>query len=119
MPDVRRASVIELLISSIRSTIASPPLWIPALTLLLPTLVFQLAAPTYLRTRLSPSPWFVLAGSLALVLMAQVVMPAIFSMVHARRGGASAPPLGPTLAAAGPPNARPESTATNNRKKWF
>jgi hypothetical protein len=100
MPDiVRRRSAIELLISSIRSTIASPSLWMPALALLLPTLAFQLAAPTYLRTRLSPSPWFVLAGSLALVLLAQIVMPAIFAMVHARRIGMVAPPPGPTLAA--------------------
>ena len=94
---VRRASATELLVSSIRSSMASPSLWVPALALLLPTLVFQLAAPTYLRTRLSPSPWFVLAGSLALVLMAQIVMPAIFAMVHARRTGIAAPSLGPTL----------------------
>ena len=59
--------------------------------LLLPTLLLQLAAPTYLRTRLSPSPVFVVIGSLALVLLTQLVLPAIFALVHARRNGRQAP----------------------------
>ena len=82
---------------SLRTTLSSVSLWIPALTLLLPTLLLQLAVPSYLRTRLSPSPWLVIAGSLTLLFLTQIVMPSIFAMVHARRTGQSAPSLLPAL----------------------
>ena len=90
-------SASGLLVESLRNTLRSGALWIPALLLLLPTLALQLAAPHYLRTRLSPSPWFVVAGSFTVVLLTQMAMPAIFAMVHARRTGGQRPPLAPTL----------------------
>src|SRR5688572_8079545 len=90
-------STRHLLVFSLRTTLSSISLWLPALTLLLPTLLLQLAAPHYLRTRLSPSPWFVVAGSLAILLLTQIAMPAIFAMVHVRRTGSGAPPLIPAL----------------------
>ena len=89
-------SASGLLVASLRDTLRSGALWLPALLLLLPTLALQLAAPHYLRTRLSPSPWFVVAGSLTIVLLTQMVMPAIFAMVHARRTGGQSPALAPT-----------------------
>ena len=61
--------------------------WLPALILLAPTLVLQLVAPTYLRTRLAPSPWTVAVGAIALIWLAQVALPAISALVHARRVG--------------------------------
>ena len=93
--DHARVSVSGLLLASFRVTLCSGALWIPALSLLLPTLALQLAAPHYLRTRLSPSPGFVVAGSLTIVLLTQMVMPAIFAMVHARRTGVQSPALAP------------------------
>ena len=90
-------AVRHLLAFAIRTTLSSISLWIPALTLLLPTLLLQLAVPNYLRTRLSPSPWFVIAGSLTLLFLTQIVMSSIFAMVHARRTGRSAPSLLPAL----------------------
>jgi hypothetical protein len=90
-------SASGLLLASTRDTLRSITLWTPALLLLLPTLALQLAAPRYLRTRLSPSPWFVVAGSFTIVLLTQMVMPAIFAMVHARRTGEQRPALAPTL----------------------
>jgi hypothetical protein len=92
-----RVSASGLLLVSLRTTLCSGALWSPALLLLLPTLALQLAAPHYLRTRLSPSPWVVIAGSLTIVLLTQIVMPAIFAMVHARRTGVQSPALAPTL----------------------
>ena len=97
MIDHQRVSASGLLLVSLRATLCSGALWIPALLLLLPTLALQLAAPHYLRTRLSPSPWFVMAGSLTIVLLTQMVMPAIFAIVHARRTGVPSPALAPTL----------------------
>src|ERR1700741_4286544 len=75
------------------STLTDPSLWRPAVILLLPTLLLQLAAPTYLRTRLSPSPAFVVIGSLALVLLTQLALPAVFALVHARRSSIPPPPV--------------------------
>lgn len=95
--DHRRVFASGLLLASLRATLSSGALWIPALFLLLPTLALQLAAPHYLRTRLSPSPWFVVAGSLTIVFLTQIVMPAIFAMVHAHRTGVQRPTLGPVL----------------------
>jgi hypothetical protein len=69
----------------LRVALSQPSLWIPALTLLLPTFALQVAAPTYLRTRLSPSPLFVIAGGLLLVLLTQMALPATIALVHARR----------------------------------
>jgi hypothetical protein len=66
----------------------APSYWIPALTLLAPTLVLQLAAPTYLRTRLAPSPWTVAIGAVLLVWLAQVALPLVCLLVHARRARA-------------------------------
>ena len=87
----------HLLVFSLRTTLSSISLWIPALALLLPTLLLQLAVPSYLRTRLSPSPWLVIGGSLTLLFLTQIVMPSIFAMVHARRTDQSAPSLLPAL----------------------
>ena len=67
--DYRRVFASGLLLASLRATLTLGALWIPALFLLLPTLALQLAAPHYLRTRLSPSPWFVVAGSLTIVFL--------------------------------------------------
>jgi hypothetical protein len=87
----------HLLAFSLQTTLSSISIWIPALTLLLPTLLLQLAAPHYLRTRLSPSPWFVLAGSLTILFLTQIAMTSIFAMVHARRTGRAVPSLLPAL----------------------
>jgi hypothetical protein len=95
----RRPKAAFLLVFALRTTLSSISLWIPALILLLPTLVLQLAVPNYLRTRLSPSPGWVIAGSLALLFLTQIVMPSIFAIVHARRTGQSAPSLLPSLRA--------------------
>ena len=99
MHATHRTRIYRTLHTAAGSTLTQPSLWRPALILLLPTLVLQLAAPTYLRTRLSPSPVFVVIGSLALVLLTQLVLPAVFALVHARRNGRQAPPT-PALARA-------------------
>lgn len=66
-----------------------PRLWMPAAVLLLPTLVLQLAFPHWLRTRLSPSLWTVIAGSLCLVLITQMAAAASWGWVHAIRRGSA------------------------------
>ena len=99
MHATHRPGIYSTLQIAIRSTMTQPSLWRPAVILLLPTLFLQLAAPTYLRTRLSPSPVFVVIGSLALVLLTQLVLPAVFALVHARRNGLEAPAT-PVLARA-------------------
>jgi hypothetical protein len=59
--------------------------WLPALVLLSPTLLLQLAAPTYLRTRLAPAMWTVIVGSALLVWLAQGAWSATCALVHAGR----------------------------------
>ncbi len=66
-------------------TLTRPAYWGPALVLLSPTLVLQLSAPTYLRTRLAPAMWTVVVGSVLLVWLAQVAWPATCALVHAAR----------------------------------
>jgi hypothetical protein len=93
---MRERQWIELggqLLDTLRITLSRPSLWVPSLLVLLPTLALQIAAPTYLRTRLSPSPYFVVAGGLLLVLLTQVGLPAAIALVHARRTGASRPDM--------------------------
>ena len=99
MHAAHRIRIYRTLHTAAGSTLTQPSLWRPAVILLLPTLLLQLAAPTYLRTRLSPSPVFVVIGSLALVLLTQLVLPAVFALVHARRNGRQAPAT-PVLARA-------------------
>ena len=79
------------LLDALLVTVSQPSLWIPGLVLLIPTLALQVAAPTYLRTRLSPSPFFVIAGALLLVLLTQIALAATIALVHARRCGAPRP----------------------------
>jgi hypothetical protein len=81
----------DRLLDALLGTVSLPSLWIPSLVLLLPTLVLQVAAPTYLRTRLSPSPFFVIAGALLLVLLTQIALPTTIALVHRRRTGARIP----------------------------
>jgi hypothetical protein len=83
----RPPAILGFLAHAIRVSAVSFTLWVPALIVLFPTLALQLAAPTYLRTRLSPSPWFVILGSVTLLLMTQIAMPAVFALVHALRTG--------------------------------
>jgi hypothetical protein len=66
-------------------TLTHATYWVPALVLLSPTLLLQLAAPTYLRTRLAPSMWTVIVGSALLVWLAQGAWPATCALVHATR----------------------------------
>ena len=62
-----------------------PHLWLPAAVLLLPTLALQLAFPGYLRTRLAPSVWTVVVGSLLITWVTQVAAAASWGWVDARR----------------------------------
>jgi hypothetical protein len=73
---------------ALREALTHPSYWLPALLLLVPTLVLQLAAPTYLRTRLAPSMWTVVVGAVLLVWLTQIALPAICALVHARRTAA-------------------------------
>jgi len=93
MHATHRTRIYSTVQAAARSTLTQPSLWRPAVILLLPTLFLQLAAPSYLRTRLSPSPVFVVIGSLTIVLLTHVVLPAIFALVHARRNAVPAPSL--------------------------
>jgi len=66
-------------------TLTHATYWGPALLLLSPTLLLQLAAPTYLRTRLAPAMWTVIVGSALLVWLAQGAWSATCALVHAAR----------------------------------
>ena len=66
-------------------TLTHATYWIPALILLSPTILLQLAAPTYLRTRLAPAMWTVIVGSALLIWLAQGAWPAACALVHAAR----------------------------------
>ena len=68
-------------------TLTHATYWVPALVLLSPTLLLQLAAPTYLRTRLAPAMWTVIVGGALLVWLAQGAWPATCALVHAARSG--------------------------------
>lgn len=70
---------------ALRDAFTQPAYWLPALVLMSPALVLQLAAPTYLRTRLAPSAWTVAAGALLIVWLAQVALPAVCALIHRRR----------------------------------
>ena len=70
---------------ALRDAFTQPAYWLPALVLMSPALVLQLAAPTYLRTRLAPSAWTVPAGALLIVWLAQVALPAVCALIHRRR----------------------------------
>ena len=80
-----RLSAVQLAARALRETATRPTLLVPALVLLLPSVALQLALPTYLRTRLAPSPWTVAAGSVLLVWLNQIALPAVIACVHARR----------------------------------
>src|SRR5688572_25704414 len=84
-----RLSVNAVAAVALRNVFTHPSYWLPVLLLLAPTLVVQLAAPTYLRTRLAPASWTVAAGAVLLVWLAQVALPAACALVHARRVGRS------------------------------
>jgi hypothetical protein len=66
-------------------TLTHATYWVPALVLLSPTLLLQLAAPTYLRTRLAPAMWTVIVGSALLIWLAQGAWSATCALVHAAR----------------------------------
>ena len=66
-------------------TLTHATYWVPALVLLSPALLLQLAAPTYLRTRLAPAIWTVIVGSALLVWLAQGAWSATCALVHAAR----------------------------------
>ncbi len=66
-------------------TLTHAAYWVPALVLLSPTLLLQLAAPTYLRTRLAPAMWTVIVGGALLVWLAQGAWSATCALVHAAR----------------------------------
>jgi len=66
-------------------TLTHATYWVPALVLLSPALLLQLAAPTYLRTRLAPAMWTVIVGSALLVWLAQGAWSATCALVHAAR----------------------------------
>ena len=72
---------------AVREAVTHPRYWLPALVLLAPTLLLQLAAPTYLRTRLAPSVATVAVGAFLIVWLVQVALPANSALVHARRAG--------------------------------
>ena len=80
-----RLSFTSLATVAARSLVSRPSYCLPALILLAPTLILQLLAPTYLRTRLAPSPWTVAAGAILLVWLGQIALPAISALLHARR----------------------------------
>ena len=82
-----RLSFKALATIAVRQAFTHPSHWLPALFLLVPAFVLQLAGPTYLRTRLAPSPWTVVAGAVLLVWLTQVALPALCAIVHARRAG--------------------------------
>jgi hypothetical protein len=83
----RRLSFNAVAAVALRDVFTHPSYWLPALVLLTPTLVVQLAVPSYLRTRLAPATWTVAAGAVLLVWLAQVALPAACALVHARRVG--------------------------------
>ncbi len=62
-----------------------PRLWLPAAALLLPTLLLQLTFPGLLRSRLSPTIWTVITGSLLIAWLTQVAAAASWGWVHAAR----------------------------------
>jgi hypothetical protein len=93
---VTPSSINAIATGAVREAFTRPLYWLPALVLLAPTLVLQLAAPTYLRTRLSPSASTVVVGAVLLVWLMQVALPASCALVHARRAGmhrALSPPV--------------------------
>ena len=82
-----RLSFTSVVAVASREAVTHFSCWLPALVLLAPTLVLQLGAPTYLRTRLAPAPSTVVAGAILLVWLAQIATPAVCALVHARRAG--------------------------------
>jgi len=80
-----RLPVTALARNALVDTLTHATYWVPALVLLSPTLLLQLAAPTYLRTRLSPAMWTVIMGSVLLVWLAQGAWAASCALVHAAR----------------------------------
>ena len=73
------------MLSPLLDTLTRGRYWVPALVLLSPTLLLQLAAPTYLRTRLAPAMWTVIVGSVLLIWLAQIAWPATCALVHGLR----------------------------------
>ena len=80
-----RLSFKALAKNALVDTLTHPTYWVPALVLLSPTLLLQLAAPTYLRTRLAPAMWTVIVGSALLAWLAQGAWSATCALVHAAR----------------------------------
>ena len=80
-----RLPLTALAKNALVDTLTHPTYWVPALVLLSPTLLLQLAAPTYLRTRLAPAMWTVIVGSALLVWLAQGAWSATCALVHAAR----------------------------------
>jgi hypothetical protein len=70
-----------------RDVVSHPSYCVPALLLLTPTLVLQLAGPTYLRSRLAPAIWTVLVGAVLLIWLGQIAAPAVSALVRSRRAG--------------------------------
>jgi hypothetical protein len=88
---VRVRDAARLVRDAVVETLLTPSMWRPALVLLAPTLALQLLFPEFLRSRLSPSIWTVVAGAVAMAWLTQVASAAAFALVHRRRGGATAP----------------------------
>jgi hypothetical protein len=84
---------LTLIALAARDVIAHPSWTVPALVLLLPTLILQLTAATYLRTRLAPAMWTVAIGSVVLIWWTQVATPIISALVHRQRTGAPSAPV--------------------------
>jgi hypothetical protein len=80
-----RLPFTALVRNALVDTLTHATYWVPALVLLSPTLLLQLAAPAYLRTRLAPAMWTVIVGSALLVWLAQGAWPATCALVHAAR----------------------------------
>ena len=80
-------SLTSVIVAAASYVLTRPSSFVPALVLLLPTLALQLVFPTYLRTRLAPSMWTVVAGGAVLIWLSQAATPAVCALVHARRTG--------------------------------
>ncbi len=80
-----RLPFMALAKNALVDTLTHATYWVPALVLLSPTLLLQLAAPTYLRTRLAPAMWTVIVGGVLLVWLAQCAWSATCALVHAAR----------------------------------
>jgi hypothetical protein len=74
----------HLLASAVRG-VREPHLWLPASVALLPILFLQVTFGDFLRSRLSPSIWTVISGSLLILWMTQTAAAASWGWVDACR----------------------------------